>query len=1305
MNLPNNPTYSSGRTVKARNLQYLSRPADEEILAYCRNSQPAFILTSPHMGKSSIIARTAERLKKEKTYHPVIIDLSQFPLPPRQEEWFQKILFLLENHLDLSEDSIDWLDRHSSLPFPERLTTFLEEVVLAEIHGSLVLLFDEIEQTLSCPFRGELFSWLSSLYEARSTHPIFQRISFVLCGVATPRQLIPNNTPPLFEWAQEVVLSDFSLEEVLPLADSLSLPDETGKTVIEWVYQWTKGHPYLTQLLCQVIEEQRRSAWNQAEVGACIQNFLISPQGIQDRNLQIVRCALTEPTYTGTSLLQPYLQLLEGQGEPLRLQSVTMEALRLAGVVRETADSLTVRNQVYQTAFPADWVKSHLPKSEKPVTAVLPKPYVIAASLLLLGLGFAFGSMRTPTPPLPESSATSRPELETPEAPSPTPGLIAALGEKETAIAQADHKIQELETTLKQYQTLNNLEEQQMTAQLSALQDKFEKKTDALEKAKLSIQEMESRLQNFEKTENQALANLKLERDQFERKYSSTRNELEQSTNQLKELQTALLKQSTLSPSEVNKLISDRSQLETNLKTANRELGKTLDRNRELESLLGQQKQVTATEVKRQADSLNRLETQLHEKEADLERSRQDFKKTEQTFKEQLRLSQTELARIQEDRSQLQNQIATHKQELGEYRERLARLEMTSSQQRQTLDLNRKEHEQLTNQIQELTARETTLHSQLNQSQNELQNSKNQVTALTSQVSQVKKDEENRLTAIQNIQTTSRELSQRTETQLAELLKSRNTLETQLEEAQETLRQTQARVHQLESEGAQYASLQKDIQRLSTERDQFSSQLKQANQQLDRANQEVKNLQATQKRSTIPSSSENQKSASAISGALPTITSALTNPDRFPKEDFTRLLWARQAYLFGVRSEGTQWATIDHVLRDGLHASPVSFSPVKGRINALAFHPLGGKLVSGTSDGNVLLWNTENPQQTPKNFPGHSAGVLTIAYSPDGKFLASGSHDTSIRLYSMDSPDAPPQVLNAHIKGVTSLAFSPDGKTLASASQDHTIRLWDLASKSPGNTTLGTHAGWVNAIAFTPDGRFLLSAGDDLTVRMWDVRHPEVTPRILQGHTQSISTLAIHPFGSILASGGRDQRIALWDLRDPLAPPQYLIGHAGRVSQLQFSPDGDTLISVSSDKTMRVWDWQHPSVAPTILSNQKDSLDAVAIKPDGSQIATGGAQKVITMWAATPKLVETVCEGVQRNLTLSEWQELVGNHLPYERTCTNLPLHPSLLEEAKTLAKKGEVAKALKFFERAKSLDSSLDLDPKKEVEKLAAKS
>lgn len=45
------------------------------------------------------------------------------------------------------------------------------------------------------------------------------------------------------------------------------------------------------------------------------------------------------------------------------------------------------------------------------------------------------------------------------------------------------------------------------------------------------------------------------------------------------------------------------------------------------------------------------------------------------------------------------------------------------------------------------------------------------MTALTSQVSQVKKDEENRLTAIQNIQTTSRELSQRTETQLAELLK------------------------------------------------------------------------------------------------------------------------------------------------------------------------------------------------------------------------------------------------------------------------------------------------------------------------------------------------------------------------------------------------------------------------------------------------------------------------------------------------------------------------------------------------------
>ncbi|MDR4493697.1 MAG: AAA-like domain-containing protein [Nitrospirales bacterium] len=1344
MNLPNNPTYSNGRTVKARNLQYLPRPADDEVFEYCREGLPAYILTSPQMGKSSILARTAERLK-QASCHPIIIDLSQFPLPPQEEEWFKKILFLIENTLDLTEDTFEWWDRHDSEPFPERLTTFVEEVLLTEVPGSVIFLIDEIEQTLTAPFRVDFFAWLASLYEARANHPIFQRVTFVLCGVATPRQLIPDHSHSLFQWSQEVVLSDFTLEEALPLADSLSLPNETGKTVIGWVHRWTNGHPYLTQLLSQVIEEQNRSTWTEAEVGACIENFLISPQGIQDRNLQIVRCALTEPSFSGVSLLEPYLKLLEGKGKSIKNESLIIESLRLAGVVRGPSEDLDVRNQVYQIAFPIEWVNSHLPKPAQPAPVQISKAYAVAASLLLLSLGFAFGALQSTKPTTPISSST---EISPPEASTATfssEELQSRIDEQRLSLATADKTIAKLEATVKQYQTLSNSEVKQVTAQMSQLQDQLEAKEDKLEEAAVQIQELESTLRDSQQTNGQNLNALRVERDQLARKYSSVQEELDTSKNQLHELQTALLKQSTLPPAEVKKLLADRSQLDERLKAANKELAESYDRNRELESLLGQQKQVAATESKRQIESLNRLENQLRDKDLALEQRQQDFKRTEGTLREQLKLSQTELSRIQDSRSQLQNQLLTQKQEMSEYSERLARLDALNTQQRQAVEKTRQDNEQLTGQLQAIRNREaklqnqtthlealltqeqdtakSSIHSlrqekdrlnnQLSQSQSELQNAKNEVAALTTQLTIKTQDTENRQATIKDIQATSKELSQRNETLLVDLVNSRNRLETQLAEAQATLRQTQQQVRQSEVEEAQYASLQKDVQRISAERDQFSSQLKQATQQLEKANQEVKHLQtqatinhaSAENQSSISSSQSARSSSSGIAQVLPVITSAISSSDRFPQSDPTRLLWARQAFLFNVRDKGIQWAPIDQALREGLHASPISFPAGAGRINALAFHPLGGQLASGTSDGGVWLWNPENPKQAPKNLSGHSAGVLTIQYSPDGKFVASGSLDTSVRVFSVDQPDTPPVILSAHIKGVTSLAFSPDGKTLASSSQDHTIRLWDLSSKTPGNKTLGTHAGWVNSITFTPDGRFLISGGDDLTIKIWDVRHPEAAPRILQGHAQSISTLAVHPSGSVLASGGRDQQIALWDLRDLLAPPRYLVGHSGRVSDLQFSSDGQVLISVSSDKTTRIWDWQHPSSAPVILSNQKGSLDAVAISPDGVNVATGGAQKMITLWAVTPKLAETVCDGVQRNLSISEWQELVGTTVPYERTCMNLPLHPSYLEEAKNLARKGESDKAIKFFQRAKVLDSSLDLDPKKEVEKFAAKS
>jgi tetratricopeptide (TPR) repeat protein len=72
---------------------------------------------------------------------------------------------------------------------------------------------------------------------------------------------------------------------------------------------------------------------------------------------------------------------------------------------------------------------------------------------------------------------------------------------------------------------------------------------------------------------------------------------------------------------------------------------------------------------------------------------------------------------------------------------------------------------------------------------------------------------------------------------------------------------------------------------------------------------------------------------------------------------------------------------------------------------------------------------------------GHTGGVWAVAFSPAGDRIVSGSSDTTLRLWDREG-NLLGEPLQGHTGGVNAVAFSPAGDRIVSGSDDNTLRLW-----------------------------------------------------------------------------------------------------------------------------------------------------------------------------------------------------------------------------------------------------------------------
>ncbi|MDE0682738.1 MAG: sigma-70 family RNA polymerase sigma factor, partial [Candidatus Poribacteria bacterium] len=207
------------------------------------------------------------------------------------------------------------------------------------------------------------------------------------------------------------------------------------------------------------------------------------------------------------------------------------------------------------------------------------------------------------------------------------------------------------------------------------------------------------------------------------------------------------------------------------------------------------------------------------------------------------------------------------------------------------------------------------------------------------------------------------------------------------------------------------------------------------------------------------------------------------------------------------------------------------------------------KTVAITSSGAIRLWNTETGDELvipihddlPLGFHHNVPTVLAVAFSPDGRWLVSGTTEGEIRMWDVATGE-PLAVFSEltepmereHLRHISALAFSSDRALLAAGTPTQ-LHLWDVRTGHKLFSVSTVHKrGWrtyhdyPKPLVFSPDGAILVNGHGSGTIQLWDVKTGDRIAA-LDGHTQQVETLKFSPDAETLVSTAQDGTIFLWD--------------------------------------------------------------------------------------------------------------------------------------------------------------------------------
>ena len=296
-------------------------------------------------------------------------------------------------------------------------------------------------------------------------------------------------------------------------------------------------------------------------------------------------------------------------------------------------------------------------------------------------------------------------------------------------------------------------------------------------------------------------------------------------------------------------------------------------------------------------------------------------------------------------------------------------------------------------------------------------------------------------------------------------------------------------------------------------------------------------------------------------------------------------------------------------------------------ILTIAITPSGEKVVSGSSDGIVRIWDLTSGRLV-RALEGHAGRVIDVAIAPDGQRVVSTSWDKTIKIWDLQL-GCVQRSLREDTNITNVVVVTPDGHQIISGSTDGSINIWDLytgsllnslGERSTGEATVAQMVAAPEAIAVSFDGHYAVSSSQGEVIKIWDL----YTKRLLRSVENAGHPIAITPNGQRFISASRGGNIKIWGLQNgqqlhSIDDPDLLTW-----TSIAITPDGQQFISGCVEGTIKIWDLSNGHLLRTIegsrmmspgsIDGHTGEVSDIAVTPDGQKIVSGSGDKTIKIW-------------------------------------------------------------------------------------------